>query len=121
MPTICQRAGIESVSNFNFKNIELMKMDINVDKSLIKVVRTGSVIIGANRTIDAAEQGNAKLVVLASNCPEHVKAKVEETGVPVLVYEGTSVELGPICGKPFTIAAMAVLDAGESDILAAVA
>lgn len=98
-----------------------MKMKINVDKSLIKAVKTGKVIIGANRTVDAAADGSAKMVILASNCPEDVKKKVQETNVPVLEYEGTSVELGPVCGKPFTIAAMAILDAGESDILAATA
>jgi Ribosomal protein L30E len=96
-----------------------MKMKINVDKSLIKAVKTGKVIIGANRTVDAAAAGNAKMVVLASNCPEDIKNKVQATNVPVLEFEGTSVELGPICGKPFTIAAMAILDVGESDILAA--
>jgi len=96
-----------------------MKMKINVDKSLNKAVKTGKVIIGANRTVDAAANGSAKMVVLASNCPEDIKKKVQETNVQVLEYEGTSVELGPICGKPFTIAAMAIIDAGESDILAA--
>ena len=96
-----------------------MKMKINVDKSLIKAVKTGKVILGANRTIDAAADGSAKMVVLASNCPEEIKKKVQATNIPVLKYEGTSVELGPVCGKPFTIAAMAILDAGESDILAA--
>lgn len=98
-----------------------MKMKINVDKSLIKAVKTGKVIIGANRTVDAAAKGSAKMVILASNCPEDIKKRVQETNVPVLEYEGTSVELGPVCGKPFTIAAMAILDAGESDILAATA
>ena len=98
-----------------------MKMKINVDKSLIKAVKTGKVIIGANRTVDAAENGSAKMVVLASNCPADIKKKVQETNVPVLEYEGTSVELGPVCGKPCTSAAMAILDAGESDILAATA
>lgn len=94
-------------------------MKINVDKSLIKAVKTGKVIFGANRTIDAAAKGSAKMIVLAANCPDDIKKKVQATEVPVLEYEGTSVELGPICGKPFTIAAMAILDAGESDILAA--
>ena len=83
-------------------------MKINVDKSLIKAVKT-----------DAAAEGTAKMVILASNCPEDIKQKVQATNVPVLEYEGTSVELGPVCGKPFTIAAMAILDVGESDILAA--
>ncbi len=94
-------------------------MKINVDKSLIKAVKTGKVIVGANRTVDAAADGSAKMVVLASNCPEEIKTRVQATNVPVLEYEGTSVELGPACGKPFTIAAMAILDVGESDILAA--
>ncbi|AKB27691.1 LSU ribosomal protein L30e [Methanosarcina siciliae C2J] len=98
-----------------------MKMKINVDKSLIKAVKTGKVIVGANRTIDAAANGSAKMVILASNCPEDIKKKIQATSIPVLEYEGTSVELGPVCGKPFTIAAMAILDAGESDILAATA
>jgi len=96
-----------------------MKMKVNVDKSLIKAVKTGKVIIGANRTIEAAADGSAKMVVLASNCPEDIKTKIQATNVPVLDYQGTSVELGPVCGKPFTIAAMAILDVGESDILAA--
>ncbi|MGP8321980.1 MAG: 50S ribosomal protein L30e [Methanosarcinaceae archaeon] len=94
-------------------------MNINVDKALIKVIRTGSVIIGSNRTIDAAVSSDAKMVVLATNCPEEVRLKIESTNVPVLNYPGTSVELGPACGKPFTIAAMAIIDVGESDILAA--
>lgn len=98
-----------------------MKMKINVDKSLIKAVKTGTVIIGSNLTIDAAVDGRAKMVVLASNCPENVKKKLQTTNVPILEYGGTSVELGPVCGKPFTIAAMAILDAGESDILAVTA
>jgi len=96
-------------------------MKINVDKSLIKAMKTGTVILGTNRTIDAAVDGSAKLVVLASNCPENVKKTLQSTNVPILEYSGTNVELGPVCGKPFTIAAMAILDAGESDILAVTA
>ena len=94
-------------------------MKINVDKSLIKAVKTGKVIFGAYRTVEAAANGSAKIVILASNCPEDIKKKSQETNVPIMEYKGTSVELGPVCGKPFTIAAMAILDVGESDILAA--
>jgi large subunit ribosomal protein L30e len=95
-------------------------MKINVDKSLIKAVKTGKVIFGANRTAEAAANGSAKIVILASNCPEDIKKKTQETNVSIMEYEGTSVELGPVCGKPFTIAAMAILDVGESDILATI-
>ncbi|WP_340820643.1 50S ribosomal protein L30e [Methanolobus sp. WCC4] len=94
-------------------------MDINIDKALIKVIRTGKVIIGSNRTIDAAMNDDAKMVVLAANCPADVRAKIESTNVPILNYPGTGTELGPACGKPYIIAAMAIIDSGESDILAA--
>lgn len=53
-------------------------MKINVDKSLIKAVKTGKVIFGANRTVEAAANGSAKIVILASNCPEDIKKKVRK-------------------------------------------
>ncbi len=93
-------------------------MDINIDKALIKTIRTGNVIIGANRSFDAVQKNEAKMVVLASNCPEDIKEKIAGTDIPVLNYNGTGMDLGPACGKPFPIAVMAILDAGESDILA---
>ncbi|MDK2893109.1 50S ribosomal protein L30e [Methanohalophilus sp.] len=94
-------------------------MDVNVDKALLNVIRTGKVKIGANSTIDAVAKGEAKMVVVADNCPAELKEKLEDTNVPVYVYPGTSVDLGrSACGKPFTISALAVIDAGESDILA---
>jgi large subunit ribosomal protein L30e len=95
-------------------------MDINIDKALIKVIRTGTVIMGANRTIEAAVKNEAKMVVLASNCPANIREQIEATSVPILDYAGTGVDLGPVCGKPFTIATMAIMDAGESDILAGI-
>lgn len=94
-------------------------MDINVDKALLKVIRTGDVKIGANSTLDAASKGAAKMVVVAENCPAEVREKLEAGNVPLYVYPGTSVDLGrTACGKPFVISALAVIDAGESDILA---
>ncbi|WNY27296.1 50S ribosomal protein L30e [Methanolapillus ohkumae] len=92
-------------------------MDINVDKALIKAVKTGKVVIGSKKAIELSESGGAKMIVIAKNCPEDTKAKIEASNVPVYVYNGTGRELGPVCGKPFIIAAMAILDAGESDIL----
>jgi large subunit ribosomal protein L30e len=41
------------------------------------------------------------------------------SGVPLIVYEGTSLELGAVCGKPFTVSAMTIREAGDSDILKA--
>ncbi|NKQ38605.1 MAG: hypothetical protein HF967_03880, partial [Methanosarcinales archaeon] len=63
-----------------------------IDKVLIKVIRTGSVIIGSKNTIESAS--NAKLVILASNCPKDTKLKIEQSGTTILDYLGTNTELG---------------------------
>lgn len=94
-------------------------MDINIDKALIKVIRTGKVVIGSKSSISAATSGQAKMVILASNCPADIRKQIESTNIPVLNYSGTNMDLGPVCGKPFVIAALAILEPGESDILSA--
>jgi large subunit ribosomal protein L30e len=38
-------------------------------------------------------------------------------GVKVMKFEGSSIELGAVCGKPFSVNSLAVIEAGESKIL----
>jgi large subunit ribosomal protein L30e len=94
-------------------------MDLN--KQISMVVKTGKVEIGCSKATDAAKAGKARLIVIASNCPEPEKssilynAKVSE--VPVYVYSGTSMDLGAACEKPFLVAALTVKEPGDSEIL----
>ncbi|RLG95322.1 50S ribosomal protein L30e, partial [Candidatus Bathyarchaeota archaeon] len=39
------------------------------------------------------------------------------SGIPLIVYDGTSLELGAVCGKPFTVSAMTIREPGDSDIM----
>jgi len=39
------------------------------------------------------------------------------SNVPYSITEETSMELGSVCGKPFSASVVAIMDAGESDIL----
>ncbi|MCL7413942.1 MAG: 50S ribosomal protein L30e [ANME-2 cluster archaeon] len=92
-------------------------MDVDLNKVLRSAVQTGTVIIGSKRTQKAVESNQVKAVVLASNCPEEVRKMV--TGkVPIIDFPGMGVELGTALSKPFAIAAMAVVESGESDIMA---
>ncbi len=95
-------------------------MKVDLGKALRKALRTGKVYLGSKRTIKALRKGEAKMVVVAMNCPKDIREKIEKVNkekVPVLVYEGTNMELGAICGKPFSVAALAIIEAGESEIL----
>ncbi|MDY6964959.1 MAG: 50S ribosomal protein L30e [Halobacteriota archaeon] len=90
-------------------------MDLN--KTLRSAIRTGEVLLGSNETVDSVKNKKAKLVILASNSPASVEKAIEGEDVPVFEYPGGSGDLGSACGKPFSVAALAVIDPGESEIL----
>ncbi len=92
-------------------------MTVDVEKALRKAMKTGKVFLGSKRTIKALKNGEAKLVIVAANCPEEVRLKIQSFDVPVVEFKGNNMELGAVCGKPFSVAALAIADAGESEIL----
>ncbi|USS40801.1 50S ribosomal protein L30e [Thermococcus aggregans] len=89
---------------------------------LRKALETGKVIIGSNETIRLAKVGGAKLIIVAKNAPKEIKDDINYyaklSNIPVYEFEGTSVELGTMLGKPFVIASLAIVEPGESKILA---
>ena len=93
---------------------------MDVQRSLRTVIATGKVLLGADQAAKAVERGEAKLVILATNAPakDALRGLAQKKKVPVYDFDGMGTELGPACGKPFAISALAVLDAGESDVLA---
>ena len=88
---------------------------IDITRALKAAVDTGEVRFGVRTVRQVAKAGKARLVVVASNCPE------ELTGIApkVFPFPGTNAELGAACGKPFSISALVVLDPGDSNILSA--
>jgi large subunit ribosomal protein L30e len=81
-------------------------------------LETGKVEIGLTETLAAAQGKKARLLIVARTCPEPKLTKERAMGkVPIYHYEGTAVELGQACGRPFPISAMAILDPGSSAIL----
>ena len=84
-------------------------------------VETGKVEFGAKTGVKDALLGKAKLIVVSEKAPQTLKedlnyyAKLSK--IPVLVYEGTSMELGSICGKPHPVSVLSVYETGSSDIL----
>jgi len=91
-------------------------MDLN--HALKVALETGKVRLGLTETRDAAAAKKARLLIVAKSCPDE-KLKSDRTvgKIPVYHFDGTAVELGQACGKPFPISAMAILDPGSSAIL----
>lgn len=91
---------------------------INVDRALRSSLRTGKVVLGSNRTVEAGLSGQAKLVIYAADCPEEVRMQLETIDVPVYGYQGMGKDLGSACGKPFSVATLAIIEPGDSEIMA---
>ncbi|KAF7518662.1 hypothetical protein G7054_g13379 [Neopestalotiopsis clavispora] len=76
------------------------KKDANsLSSRLALVMKSGKVTLGYKSTLKSLRAGKAKLA-------------------PVHHFSGNNIELGTACGKLFRCSTMAVIDAGDSDILA---
>lgn len=94
---------------------------IDFIRALQMAIKTGEVVLGSKRTLKLVLHGKAKLVVIATNAPPELKRDIEYyaklSNIPVYRFPGTNMELGTLAGKPFGVAAMAVVDPGQSNIL----
>ncbi|NJF26058.1 50S ribosomal protein L30e [Thermococcus sp. Bubb.Bath] len=89
---------------------------------LRKVLETGKAVLGSKKTVHLAKTGGAKLIIVAKNAPAEIKEDIayyaKLSNIPVYEFDGTSVELGTLLGKPFVVASLAIVNPGESNILA---
>ena len=94
---------------------------IDVNKAIVTTVKTGKVLFGVNNAVRNAKTGKAKLIIVASNCPQKTRGDIEYycklSNIPVVIYNGTSIDLGAVCGKAFTVSALIIREPGDSDIL----
>ncbi|MFQ5833443.1 MAG: 50S ribosomal protein L30e [Candidatus Thorarchaeota archaeon] len=94
---------------------------MSLNQPIASAVSTGKCKIGAKSSIDAIKTGEAKLVVVAANCPRNEYNDIERfsqlSGIKILEFEGTSWDLGEVVGKPFMVSAIAVIEPGNSKIL----
>ncbi len=93
----------------------------DIERELVNALKTGTVILGSRKTLKHLKLGKAKAVIVAANAPPELRSDIlyyaRLGGIPVYVYPDTSVELGAVCGKPFTVASLAIIDPGSSRIL----
>jgi large subunit ribosomal protein L30e len=89
---------------------------IDFGRAIKAAATTGKVVYGVQQAEKAVNGGEAKLVIVADNCPsEFLKSGNHNT--KVFRFEGNNMELGALCGKPFSVSALAVIDKGTSNIL----
>ncbi|CAG8249005.1 unnamed protein product [Penicillium salamii] len=105
----------------SFKMVKTKKSGDTLSSRLALVMKSGKVTMGTKSTMKTLRSGKAKLVLISGNCPPLRKSELEYYAMlaktPVHHFNGNNIELGTACGKLFRCSAMAILDAGDSDIL----
>jgi len=70
-------------------------------------VKSGKAVIGCRESLRFIKLNAPKLIVVAKNMAENDRKEVERNasvgGTRLEVFEGSSKELGIICGKPFPV------------------
>ena len=83
-----------------------------VNDQIKEAIASNNAIIGTRRVLKTMRTGEVSSVVIAKNCPDNVKKDVmhysKVGGIEVNEYNGTGKDLGTFCGKPFSIAVLAI-------------
>jgi len=93
----------------------------SIDQELRLALSTGKIQIGSKVAVRELRRGRAKLAIVSSNCPREAREKIENYGklgeIPLMEHPKDSLDLGTLCGKPYPVSAMVVLEPGDSKIL----
>ncbi|HDN82898.1 MAG TPA: 50S ribosomal protein L30e [Candidatus Altiarchaeales archaeon] len=88
--------------------------DTDIKASIQRIVKKGKVLFGSKETIESLLIGNPKYIILSNSCPREKRDRIiyysRLAKVPYKILDINSKELGILCGKPFPVASMAILD-----------
>tara|TARA_Y100000748_G_scaffold296192_1_gene288710 strand:+ start:292 stop:609 length:318 start_codon:yes stop_codon:yes gene_type:complete len=94
-------------------------IEMDLARQLKQGISTGTVLFGQRQTISACNKGDARLVLVAANCPEDYISNLTTSHPDITVHRVSIVnrQLGAACAKPFPVSALCVVDPGQSDLL----
>ena len=94
---------------------------MSLNDEIKKLLKTGKYHIGSKKTIKSLKLGKIKGLVIAMNSPkevvEDIKYYSKFTDASVIKYLNNSLELGAICGVPYSVCTIGIIDPGQSKIL----
>ncbi len=86
---------------------------MKLEEEITSAIKAKKIVIGLNETMSVLKSNSPKIIVFAKNIPEKSKKELEHGSevfkVKLEIYEGTSKELGVVCGKPFPVSALAIM------------
>jgi large subunit ribosomal protein L30e len=92
---------------------------IDVGKTLKTTVKKGKIKLGSKETQTSIKNEEAKLVIIANNCPNllEIKKISKKQKIPVYDFKSNSIDLGYALGKAYAVSVFSVIDDGGSNIM----
>ena len=92
---------------------------MDLTRQLKIAMSSGNLLFGQKQTVNACAKGDARLIILAANCPQTWIDDIHARHPDVAMHRVMLVnrELGTACAKPFSISTICILDAGNSELL----
>ena len=92
---------------------------MDLGRNLKQCLNTGKILFGQRETMGACDKGDARLVIVAANCPEEFIGSMSDSHPNIIVHRVGMVnrQLGAACAKPFPVRALCVIDPGQSELL----
>ncbi|MCS7093878.1 MAG: ribosomal L7Ae/L30e/S12e/Gadd45 family protein [Candidatus Aenigmarchaeota archaeon] len=81
---------------------------MNVKEKIKEALKENKAILGYREVLKFIRNNNVELVVLAKNTPEKIKNIILHSNVAVEIFDGSSKEMGTLCGKPYPVAVIAI-------------
>jgi len=96
---------------------------MDLQKAIRIAVETGKTTMGSKQGKVFALKGGAAMLLISKNCQKQVKEEVmhaaDRSKTPYYEADLTSMEIGSVCGKPFPVSILSIIEPGNSDILKA--
>jgi len=77
-----------------------------------RAIKSDKTIFGYRESIKFIKTDTPKLIIIVKNMPDNMRNEIEQNAkvseVKVEVFDGTSKELGLVCGKPFPITTITI-------------
>jgi large subunit ribosomal protein L30e len=92
---------------------------MDISKQLKIANTTGELLFGQRQAMDSCAKGDAKCIILAANCPQKYVDDLAAKHPEVTMHRTGMVnrDLGVASGRPFSVSAITVVNAGDSDLL----
>ncbi len=84
-------------------------------------VDSGKAVFGVKESVDSIMASKAKVVIVASSNARDrlndVMHLAKLSNVKLVVFQGNPMNLGVVCGKPYSVSVLSIMEAGSSIIL----